>query len=83
MHSVIVGGGFCLSVCLFIHLPLCRRICQSRCVLCASVLSLDSICRVFSVQGLFSSPLAWKVFLCVNLSASSVRPNYPKYCEIS
>lgn len=84
MHSVIVGGG---SVCLSVHssAPLSAYLSISLCALCicASVLSLDSICRVFSVQGLFSSPLAWKVFLCVNLSASSVRPNYPKYCEIS
>lgn len=70
---------FFFSACLFIHLPFCLHICQSHCVLCASVLNLDSICRVFSVQGLFSSPLAWKVFLCLNLSASSVKPNYPKY----
>lgn len=74
---------FFFSACLFIHLPFCVRICQSHCVRCASVLNLDSICRAFSVQGLFSSPLAWKVFLCLNLSASSVKPNYPKYCEIS
>ena len=76
---------YCLffPACLFIHLPLCLRICQSRCVRRASVLNLDSICRVFSVQGLFSSPLAWKVFLCLTLSASSAKPNYPKYCEIS
>ncbi len=74
---------FFFSACLFIHLPFCLSICQSHCVLCASVLNLDSICRLFSVQGLFSSPLAWKVFLCLNLSASSVKPNYPKYCEIS
>ena len=72
--------GF-VSACLFIHLPIPSAYLSIS--LCASVLNLDSICRVFSVQGLFSSLLAWKVFLCLNQSASSVKPNYPKYCEIS
>lgn len=71
------------SVCLFIHLPFCLRICQSHCVLCASVLHLDSICRLFSVQRLFSSLLWLGKYSSVWIRVPALKPNYPSYCEIS
>lgn len=74
---------FLLSVSLLIHLLLFQCFHQSQCMFCASVQSLDGICRLFSVHGLFSSPLAQKVLLCEDLSASSVRSNYPKSWDIS
>lgn len=69
-------GGVFLPACSSIYLSVC--VCQSHYVRCASVLNLDSICRVFSV----CFPLLW-LGTYSSFSASSVKPHYPKYCEIS
>lgn len=72
---MVLLGGF-LPACSSIYLSVC--VCQSHYVRCASVLNLDSICRVFSV----CFPLLW-LGTHSSFSASSVKPHYPKYCEIS